>query len=97
MWQSPSDKFWSKHAPLLFPVIGRLKNQEYELDGEMVHMPMHGFCRDRVFETVELDSTSGDLHTDLPTDNRNGKLVYGDGSCQIHAETVSGDVNINKQ
>ena len=47
--------------------------------------------------TVELDSTSGDLHTDLPTDNRNGKLVYGDGSCQIHAETVSGDVNINKQ
>ncbi len=47
--------------------------------------------------TVELDSTSGDLHTALPTDNRNGKLVYGDGSCQIHAETVSGDVNINKQ
>lgn len=47
--------------------------------------------------TAKLDSTSGDLFSDLPTDTHNGKQVYGDGSCQIHAETVSGDVNINKQ
>jgi len=24
--------FWGKHAPLLFPIIGRLKDQEYTLD-----------------------------------------------------------------
>lgn len=56
IWQA-DPAIWGRHAPLLFPVIGRLKDQAYELDGEMVHMPMHGFCRDRMFETVEQDDT----------------------------------------
>lgn len=44
---------WPRHAPLLFPLIGRLRDQQYELDGRIISAPVHGFCRDRMFETVE--------------------------------------------
>ena len=40
---------WGRHAPLLFPLIGRLRDGYYELDGRRIDAPTHGFCRDRVF------------------------------------------------
>lgn len=43
MWQSTNEDFWSKHAPLLFPVCGRLKNQKYTYDGKEYAMKPHGF------------------------------------------------------
>ena len=45
---------WGRHAPTLFPLIGRLIGQQYELDGEMISAPMHGFCREREFEVCLL-------------------------------------------
>lgn len=48
---------WGRHAPLLFPFIGRLECQQYELDGQVISAPMHGFCRDRVFQRSELTPT----------------------------------------
>ena len=64
IWQA-DPAIWDRHAPLLFPVIGRLANQEYELEGKMVPMPRHGFCRDRMFETVE----KNELHVRYRTKN----------------------------
>lgn len=55
----PGDpEIWGRHAPLLFPLIGRLRNQEYELEGKLVSAPTHGFCRDRIFDVVEATPTS---------------------------------------
>lgn len=48
---------WGRHSPLLFPLIGRLIDQQYELDGRRIDAPMHGFCRDRRFEAVEKTDT----------------------------------------
>jgi galactose mutarotase-like enzyme len=51
MWQA--DKaVWGRHAPLLFPIIGRLKDQCYTLNGERIPISQHGFARDTEF-TVE--------------------------------------------
>lgn len=72
IWQG-DPAIWGRHAPLLFPFIGRLKNQQYELDGQMIQAPMHGFCRDRMFETVETD----DLHVRYRTqDDEETRAVY---------------------
>lgn len=49
MWQSPSDKFWSKHAPLLFPVCGRLKDKKYSYRGKTYDMGAHGFISYKTF------------------------------------------------
>ena len=72
IWQG-DPAIWGRHAPLLFPLIGRLKDQQYELDGQMIQAPMHGFCRDRMFETVEAD----DLHVRYRTqDDASTRTVY---------------------
>lgn len=41
---------WKRHAPLLFPVIGRLKDKEYEANGKTWSITQHGFGRDLAFE-----------------------------------------------
>lgn len=72
IWQG-DPAIWGRHAPLLFPLIGRLKNQQYELDGKMIQAPMHGFCRDRMFEVVEAD----DRHVRYRTqDDEEARAVY---------------------
>ncbi len=56
IWQA-DPQIWDRHSPLLFPFIGRLKDQQYELDGAVIDAPRHGFCRDRMFQVVELSDT----------------------------------------
>ena len=53
MWQSPSESFWSKHAPLLFPICGQLKNKRYTYKGVSYDMKGHGFIGGETFELVE--------------------------------------------
>lgn len=62
IWQG-DPAIWARHAPLLFPLIGRLLNQQYELDGEVISAPMHGFCRDRRFEVVSQSATAVTFRT----------------------------------
>ena len=50
-------EFWLKHAPLLFPVCGRLKDKTYTVGGEVYHMDIHGFINLRSFELVEKTDT----------------------------------------
>lgn len=42
-------KWWKSHAPLLFPVAGGLKDDEYIMDGQAYKMPKHGFAKYREF------------------------------------------------
>ena len=45
--------FWSGHAPLLFPIVGRLNGDVLRLDGRDYAMKQHGFARRSMFELVE--------------------------------------------
>ena len=36
---------WSGRAPLLFPIVGLLRDGIYRLDGRSYEMPKHGFAR----------------------------------------------------
>ncbi len=44
--------FWSSRAPLLFPIVGALKNNSHAVDGVACHLPKHGFARRSMFEAV---------------------------------------------
>lgn len=46
-------KYWNRSAPVLFPVIGKLKDLETYIDGKLYHMSQHGFLRDQEFEFKE--------------------------------------------
>jgi galactose mutarotase-like enzyme len=41
--------FWSKHSPILFPIVGTLKNNTYYFNDTAYQLPRHGFARDQQF------------------------------------------------
>lgn len=51
LWQA--GPAWPRHAPILFPIVGRLKNDEMRSQGKTYPMTQHGFARDRTFEWRE--------------------------------------------
>jgi galactose mutarotase-like enzyme len=59
VWQAGAA--WPRHAPLLFPIVGRLKNDELRHRGKTYPMTQHGFARDQVFEWGERSLTSCSL------------------------------------
>ncbi len=59
LWQAGPQ--WPRHAPLLFPIVGRLKNDELRHRGKAYPMTQHGFARDLRFEWVERTPSSCSL------------------------------------
>jgi galactose mutarotase-like enzyme len=41
--------FWAKRSPVLFPIVGSLKNNTFFHKGKSYQLPRHGFARDREF------------------------------------------------
>lgn len=57
MWQGNPD-IWGGQAPILFPIIGRLIDDKYTLDGKEYDMPKHGFARKLPWEFLGADGNS---------------------------------------
>ena len=56
MWRrDPS--LWASSAPILFPIVGALQNNECRIDGKTYSMTQHGFSRHNVYETHEVSDT----------------------------------------
>src|SRR5882757_8851535 len=51
LWQAGPQ--WPRHAPVLFPIVGRLKGDTLRHNGKTYPMTQHGFARDRRFAWVE--------------------------------------------
>lgn len=56
LWQGDANS-WHRQAPVLFPIVGKLKNDTYTYDGKTYHMPQHGFARDKNFELISQTPT----------------------------------------
>ena len=56
IWQA-DPAFWARHAPHLFPIVGRLADDTLVHEGKGYSMGQHGFARDMCFE-VEASSDS---------------------------------------
>ena len=44
--------FWGKKSPVLFPIVGGLKDNTYHYNGTSYQMSRHGFARDMEFKVV---------------------------------------------
>lgn len=49
---------WGRHAPVLFPVVGTLRDNRYELNGKTYELKSHGFARNMDFALIEQSETS---------------------------------------
>lgn len=57
IWCGNTD-IWYGQSPILFPIIGRLLDDKYMLDGKEYTMPKHGIVRKKPFELVENNGNS---------------------------------------
>lgn len=54
IWQA-NPQYWARHSPVLFPIVGRLKDDSYFYKGKKYTLSQHGFARDKEFEVVVQD------------------------------------------
>ncbi|MBN1468882.1 MAG: aldose 1-epimerase family protein [Fusobacteriaceae bacterium] len=57
LWQA-NPKYWKRHAPVLFPIVGRVKDDLYKIDGKTFYMNQHGFARDMEFDLIDKNECS---------------------------------------
>ena len=72
LWNA-DPQVWAKHSPVLFPIVGELKNGSYHYDGKIYHLPRHGFAREMMFAVTDHSETSVTLTI---TDTPNTLFVY---------------------
>lgn len=53
MW-SGDPAYWGKFSPVLFPIVGELKDNTYQYNGHSYTLPRHGFARDRNFQVEKI-------------------------------------------
>lgn len=52
LWQA-DPAHWAKHAPVLFPIVGKLKQNTYKYKEKTYLLPRHGFAREMDFLLLE--------------------------------------------
>ncbi len=68
IWED-KPKVWPKHAPNLFPAIGRSMNEHYLVNGQRYEMPQHGigFFHHYVAEKLAANCVKFTMHSDEET------------------------------
>lgn len=51
LWQG-DPTFWTRRAPVLFPIVGKLNNNSYRIGEKSFFLSQHGFARDKVFDLI---------------------------------------------
>lgn len=56
IWEG-NNKYWGKHSPILFPIVGTLKRNLYLYNNNKYELPRHGFARDMIFDLINQSDT----------------------------------------
>ncbi len=51
-------RFWNKTSPILFPIVGSLKNDNYQYKNKTYQLLRHGFARDFMFSVTSKSEDS---------------------------------------
>ena len=66
LW-SGNPAYWAERAPVLFPMIGRCREDRYLVNGESYTMGLHGFSRESIFACTKKETGAIELTmTDTP-------------------------------
>jgi galactose mutarotase-like enzyme len=57
IWQAKKN-IWPRHTPVLFPIVGKLKDNIYFFEGKSYELSQHGFARDKEFELIKSNGSS---------------------------------------
>ena len=71
LWQAGPQ--WPRHAPVLFPIVGRLAHDTLTHEGTAYRMTQHGFARDRLWRFISREPRSCRL---LLEDDAQSRAIY---------------------
>lgn len=46
-------EYWDRQSPILFPTVGRLRDNKTIIDDKVYEIPQHGFAKDMQFDLIE--------------------------------------------
>ncbi|WP_395319817.1 aldose 1-epimerase family protein [Fructilactobacillus frigidiflavus] len=91
LWQGKPE-FWKRQSPILFPIVGKLKNDSYQYNGKTYHMTQHGFARDKQFTVV--NATADRVEFSLTSDEQT-KLIYPfDFTLNVTYQLVKNNIDV---
>ena len=90
LWQADA-KYWGKHSPVLFPIVGELKDGKYIFGNEEYKLSRHGFARDKVFVATQVSATSATFT--LRSDDETLAVYPFQFIFQVHYEIKSDELS----
>ncbi len=57
LWNG-DETYWNRCSPVLFPIVGKVKNNTYTYQGQEYQLSQHGFARDTEFVVEQHDQNS---------------------------------------
>ena len=94
IWEGNSD-FWGGQSPVLFPIIGALKNEQYIFEGKIYELPRHGFARRRTFDVK--NSSENEVIFELKSDSDSHKIYPFEFSLEIKYTLVENKLTVSYQ
>ncbi len=73
IWDA-NPEVWANHAPVLFPIVGALKDETYQYNGQEYSLPQHGFMRHN--RNIELFEKTENSLSFVLRSNDATKMVY---------------------
>lgn len=92
LWNGDS-KYWGRHSPILFPIVGRLKDNETIIEDKVYNITQHGFARDMDFELIEYNTNS--ISYKLNSNENTRKIYPFSFELNIKYELVNSSVSIS--
>ena len=92
IWEG-NPAFWGKHSPILFPIVGTLKNNSFRYKKSEYHLSRHGFARDIEFELIKKSDESATFS--LISSIKTKKMYPFDFELQICYSLVEKKLNID--
>jgi galactose mutarotase-like enzyme len=72
LWNSDAT-YWNRSSPILFPIVGKVKDNTYTYKDQPYHLTQHGFARDTDFI---LESSTADEAVFVLSSNTETLLIY---------------------
>ncbi len=69
IWKADPEH-WGRHAPVLFPFVGKLKDDAFSYNGHNYPMGQHGFARDQKFKASKSSANSVEFLLESDTQSR---------------------------
>lgn len=91
LWQGDA-AFWGKKSPILFPIVGTLKDNQFSYKGKNYTLARHGFARDKAFK---LEHYAEDKATFLLTSGNDTLKHYPFSfECRLHYAVTNNTLSV---